>query len=70
MSFYRDLIIKATGVNAKDAGYVEDIMREDIFHSTLDWQSRTQFVRGAREAVELLKVYRADPALSMHFPVR
>lgn len=70
MSFYRDLIIKATGVNAKDAAYVEDIMREDIFHSTLDWQSRTQFVRGAREAVEMLRVYRADPELSMHFPIR
>lgn len=70
MSFYRDLIIKATGVNAKDAGYVENIMREDIFHSTLDWQSRTQFVRGAREAVEMLRVYRADPELSMHFPIR
>lgn len=70
MSFYQDLIIKATGVNAKDAGYVEDIMREDIFHSTLDWQSRTQFVRGAREAVEMLRVYRADPELSMHFPIR
>lgn len=68
MSFYRNLIIKATGVNAKDAGYVEDIMREDIFHSTLDWQSRTQFVRGAREAVEMLRVYRADPELSIRFP--
>ena len=70
MSFYQGLIIKATGVNEKDAGYVEDIMREDIFHSTLDWQSRTQFVRGAIEAVAMLKVYRADPALSKQFPVR
>ncbi len=67
MTFYQDLIIKATGVNVKDAGYVEDIMREDIFHSTLDWQSRTQFVRGAREAVEMLKVYRSDPSLAKHF---
>lgn len=68
MSFYQDLITKATGVNAKDAGYVENIMREDIFHSTLDWQSRAQFVRGAREAVELLKAYRADPEMSRYFP--
>ncbi|MHB2025100.1 MAG: hypothetical protein ACYCPQ_00470 [Elusimicrobiota bacterium] len=68
MSFYQDLIIKATGVNKKDAGYVEDIMREDIFHSTLDWQSRARFVRGAREAVEMLKAYRADPMLARHFP--
>lgn len=67
-SFYRQLIIETTGVNDRDAAYIEEIMREDIFHSTLDWQSRTQFVLGAREAVEMLKIYRADPALSMHFP--
>lgn len=70
MSFYRDLIIKATGVSEKDAGYVEEIMREDIFHSTLDWQSRRQFVQGAKEAVELLRVFRSDPALSTRFSAR
>lgn len=68
MSVYRRLIIEATGVNERDAGYVEGIMRDDIFHSTLDWQSRAQFVRGAREAVEMLKVYRTAPELSRHFP--
>ena len=67
-SFYRSLIIAATGINEKEAGYVEEIMRDDIFHSTLDWQSRAQFVRGAREAAEMLKAYRPDPALSRHFP--
>ncbi|MBI5245504.1 MAG: hypothetical protein HY922_17720 [Elusimicrobia bacterium] len=68
MSIYQDIIIKATGVSVKEAGYVEEIMREDIFHSTLDWQSRAQFVRAAREAVGLLKAYRADPELARHFP--
>ena len=68
MNFYQDLIIKATGANVKDAGYVEDIMREDIFHSTLDWQSREQFLRAAREAVEMLKAYRTDSVLAKHFP--
>lgn len=67
-SFYRALIIEATGIGEKDARFVEEIMREDVFHSTLDWQSRAQFVRGAREAVELLNAYRADPALAKHFP--
>ena len=67
-SFYRSLIIEATGINEKEAGYVEEIMRDDIFHSTLDWQSRAQFVRGAREAVEMLKAYRADPEMSRYFP--
>lgn len=66
-STYQALIVEATGVDEKDAAYVEDIMREDVFHSTLDWQSRAQFVRGAREAVELLAAYRADPAMAEHF---
>jgi hypothetical protein len=30
-------------------------MREDIFHSTLDWQSREQLRRAAREALQLLE---------------
>ena len=29
---------------------VEDFMRNDIFHSTLDWQSKRVFDKGAREA--------------------
>lgn len=68
MSIYQDLITKATGVSAKDAGYVEDIMRQDIFHSTLDWQPKGQLVRAARDAVGLLAAYRADPELARHFP--
>lgn len=67
-SFYQGLIMEATGVSKRDADYVEDIMREDIFHSTLDWQSRAQLVVGAREAAEMLSAYRADPMLAKHFP--
>ena len=67
-SLYQGLIIEATGVNEKDAGLVEDIMRDDIFHSTLDWQTRAKFVRGARQAVKILKAYRADPELARYFP--
>jgi hypothetical protein len=29
---------------------VEDLMRNVIFHSTLDWQSKRVFDKGAREA--------------------
>lgn len=65
---YKSLIIEATGVSEKDAGFVEDIMRNDVFHSTLDWQTRAKFVRGAREVVKLLKAYRADPELARYFP--
>lgn len=32
-------------------------MREEIFHSTLDWQSARQFRQGARKAFE---IYRGD----------
>jgi hypothetical protein len=32
---------------------VEDIMRHEIFHSTLDWQTRAQLHQGAREAFEV-----------------
>lgn len=59
MTFYQDLIIKATGANMRDAGHIEDIMRNDIFHSTLDWQTRAQLVSAAKEAAELLAEYRA-----------
>jgi hypothetical protein len=55
MSFYRDQISKATGVtDPKELARIEECMREDIFHSTLDWQTRAQFNKGAREAVKLL----------------
>ncbi|KKW22418.1 MAG: hypothetical protein UY62_C0005G0015 [Parcubacteria group bacterium GW2011_GWF2_50_9] len=57
MNFYQDLIIKATGANKADAEYIEDIMRNDIFHSTLDWQSRTQLARAAKDAAGLLVEY-------------
>ena len=59
MTFYQDLIIKTTGANKQDAGHIEDIMRNDIFHSTLDWQTRPQLVSAAKEAAELLVEYRA-----------
>jgi len=59
MTFYQELIIKATATNRRDAEYIEDIMRNDIFHSTLDWQARVQLVRAAKEAAGLLAEYRA-----------
>jgi len=58
MSPYLQVIIEATAVSGKDAEYIEDIMRNDIFHSTLDWQSRAQLVRAAKEAAGLLGEYR------------
>jgi len=68
MTFYQDLIVKVTGANKTDAEYIEDIMRNDIFHSTLDWQSRAELMRAARTAAKLLAEYRAVPALAGYFP--
>lgn len=55
MTFYQELISKAIGVSdLKVIDAVEDLMRNVIFHSTLDWQSREQLVQGAMEAKQVL----------------
>jgi hypothetical protein len=58
MSFYQNMIIEDTGCNPTDAGLIEHIMREDIFHSTLDWQTREQLRQAACEAAQLLEANR------------
>ena len=50
MSFYSELIIKATGCQESDAAEVEEYMRETIFHSNLDWQTRKQLEKAAKTA--------------------
>lgn len=57
---YQKMIHKATNCDPKDAAEIEDIMRNTIFHSTLDWQTKRQFNRGARQAKELLDYMRSD----------
>ena len=52
-SSYADLIANPTGGAFPLLPVIETIMREDIFHSTLDWQSPAQFRAGAREAYAL-----------------
>lgn len=52
--YISDLIQKTTQVPHQDIAMIENIMRSDIFHSTLDWQSRGQLVAGAKEAHALL----------------
>ncbi len=52
---YAAQISKATGItDTAMLRRIEDCMRQDIFHGTLDWQSARQFANGAREAVELI----------------
>lgn len=53
MNYYHESIIKATGCLESDAPIIEDIMRHVIFHSTLSWQTREVFDKGARDAYDV-----------------
>ncbi len=55
MSAYEDAIIEDTRCNRADAAMIEDIMRNEVFHSTLDWQTPDQFRQGARRAAKILE---------------
>ena len=60
---YAKSISEATGVtDPEDLAEIEDTMRHVIFHSTLDWQDRATFDKGAREAWEVVQALR-DPAV-------
>ena len=52
---YKNIIMLATGCTTEEAEDVEDIMRNDIFHSTLDWQTKEQLEEAARVALHLLR---------------
>ena len=56
---YQAMVEAATGAPEKLLPTLERIMRRDVFHSTLDWQSAAEFDRGARQAFAL---YRRDAA--------
>lgn len=52
------LIRRATSAPADDVDLIEHIMRSDVFHSTLDWQTEDQLAHGARQAFALLEANR------------
>ena len=59
MNTYRDTIAKAVpGRSEADYAEIEEIMRKDIFHSTLDWQTEEQLMDAAREAAEMMAALR------------
>ena len=60
LTHFQRQIIEDTGCSAEAAGMVEGVMREDVFHSTLDWQTREQFRQGAQQAWRLFQENRAD----------
>ena len=55
---YQRNIMDQLDCSAQDAAMVEDIMRNHVFHSTLDWQTASQFRGGAGDAWELLEADR------------
>jgi hypothetical protein len=54
MSGYSKIIMETLGCAEGRAAQIETIMREDIFHSTLDWQSREELEEAACEADNML----------------
>lgn len=56
---YQRDIMDQLGCSAEDAAMVEDIMRNHVFHSTLDWQTEQEFQKGARQAWAILEADRA-----------
>lgn len=63
---YAAVIHEATGItNRVDLEAIEDSMRNDIFHSTLDWQTRAQLRAGALEAWEIVQIMRDPVALRL-----
>lgn len=55
-NYYEQRIMACTGCTFNEVAQVEDIMRNDILHSTLDWLSPEQFKQAAIEAYELYKI--------------
>lgn len=53
---YQKLIQESTGCTNEEAGEIEEIMRHDIFHSTLDWVPKDRFVEAANQAYEMMKL--------------
>lgn len=60
LSFNARLAMKFTNCSVEDAPMIANIMSDDVFHSTLDWQTEAELRRGAREAQQLLEENRAD----------
>lgn len=59
---YQKTIKGATGCDDSELEEIEDFMRDIIFHSTLDWQTREQLEEAAREAQATLRYIRERKA--------
>jgi len=51
---YAKKISEISGItDKKDLDAIEEIMRNEVFHSTLDWQDAKEFEKGVKEAVKI-----------------
>lgn len=46
---------KSLGLDAIESKIVENILREEVFHSTLDWQTKKELLDGAQQAHDLFR---------------
>lgn len=58
LPFYQQMIKEVTNAPVAELAIIENIMRDEVFHSTLDWQSREEFAQGAKEAYA---IFHDDP---------
>lgn len=61
LSAYQQSIVSDTGCNASEAYLVEEIMRCDVLHSTLDWLTPEEFRDAAILAYEVFQILKEDP---------
>jgi hypothetical protein len=64
MSYYHKLITEATGCPETDAQEVENYMRDIIFHSTLDWQSKALLIKAAQTAWNDIQYMRSPEGIA------
>lgn len=60
LSAYERRIISETGCSTTEVILVEEIMRRDILHSTLDWLTVDEFRDVAIEAYSVLKIRQSE----------
>lgn len=58
MAYYQQLIIQVTQCSESEAFEIEEYMRHNIFHSTLDWQTRLQLKQSAVKAKKEIQYLR------------
>jgi hypothetical protein len=63
LSSYAAKAMTITGCSELEATVVEEIMRNNIFHSTLDWQTSEEYRTAALMAYETLKEMRDSGTL-------